>query len=258
MLVTSQFVVLNLPKTGSSFVRQVLKEIHARRRWRWGADRFLKELLLPREGALAGGRDQHGTWSQVPVAYRHLPVVSVIRSPYDKLLSAYRYRWWADHPPVDRETLVRRLPNFPDLSLDEFATLWDLAVERRLGGENPLGLGHQTVQFARFFFREPERAIRALSDDYVDGGAFERDMADVTFLRQERLNEELAGFLGRFRYSPAELELCRRHPRVNETADSATDPRALWTPTALEHVRSRERFLLRILGRRGLRYASPA
>lgn len=258
MLITSQFVVLNLPKTGSSFVREVIKRIYARRRWRWRADRFLKELMLPRGGGRYPGVDQHGWATQVPAAYRHLPLVSVVRSPYERLLSVYEFRWWADHPNLPVAELVRHFPHFPELTLEDFIRLWDWEVTDRLGGSNPLGLGHQTVQFVNFFFRDPQRALRSLSDDYVDSGAFRADMADVTFLRQERLRNELASWLQRFAFAEHEVELCRNHPQVNRTVGGVAPRPSLWTPRALEAVATRERFLLRMLAQLGFPYEAPA
>lgn len=257
MLITSQFVVINLPKTGSSFVRKVMKRIYARRRWRWRADHFLKELMLPRGGGRYPGVDQHGWASQVPEAYRHLPLLSVLRSPHERLLSVYEFRWWADHPFLPVAKLVQAFPRFPDLTLEEFMRMWDWEATERLGGTNPLGLGHQTVQFVNFFFRDPEWALRSLSDDYVESGAFRADMADVSFLRQERLSDELAAWLDRFGFSESEVELCRKHPLVNRAVGGIAERSALWTERALEAIATRERFLLRMMAQLGFHFEAP-
>jgi hypothetical protein len=256
VLVTSRFVVINLPKTGSSFVRQVIKRIYARRRWRWRADRFLKELMLPR--TRYAGVDQHGWVSQIPNAYRHLPIVSVVRNPYERMVSDYDFRWWADHPNLPAEELQRRFPHFPDLSFDEFAEFWDVKATQRLNGENPLGLGFQTVQFVNFFFLNYGRALSSLGDDYVESGAFREDMADVTFLRQERLRDELAAWLQRFDFSEAEVELCRTYPLVNPTIGGMADRRSLWTEKAIATARTRERFLFQMLAQLGVDYQAPS
>jgi hypothetical protein len=256
MLITSHFVVINLPKTGSSFVRAVIKKIYARRRWRWGRDRFLKELILPSVGGSRRERGQHGRLRQVPSAYRHLPLVSVVRNPYEKLLSMFEYSWWKEHPFLPMDELVRIFPHFPHLSLDEFVQMIDTAAERTLGGSNPNALGRQTIQFVRFFFHQPDQVLPRLTDFYVDAGEFRRDMGDVTFLRQERLNDDLADYLARFDFSADELALCRAHPRVNRTR-GVPNRNSLWTPTSVHYVDQKERLLLRMLESRGLSYAAP-
>jgi hypothetical protein len=257
MLITSQFVVLNLPKTGSSFVRAVLKKIHLRRRLRLQRDAALVELMMPRQGSRVDGKDQHGTISQIPERYRHLPVMSVVRNPYDKLMSAYLYRWWTEHPPMPVDELRRALPTFPDLTLDQFVAMWGLAVRQRLGCSVEPEIGHQTLQFVRFFFRNPETAISRLSDEYVQAEAFKDEMGPVTLLRQEALRYEFAAFLGAFGYTVAETALCRRHQPVNVTQGSAGG-KAEWTPEALAYVSEKERHLLGMLRKLGISYDPPS
>ena len=257
MLITSQFVVINLPKTGSSFVRETIKRIYARRRWRWRADRLLKELMLPRSGGLYRGVDQHGWMVHVPDAHRHLPLMSVVRNPYDRLLSHYEFRWWANHPDLPVTELVRQFPHFPDLTLDEFMSMHEFEVAKWLDGCNPLGLGHQTVEFVNFFFRNPQRALRMFSDDYVESGAFKADMGDFTFLRQERLRDDLASFLAQFGFTESETQICQRYPAVNRTAGGVHERHSLWTKHALEKIAMRERFLFAMLDQLGISYDAP-
>ena len=257
MLITRRFVLLNFPKTGSSFVRAVIKAIHRRRRWRLRREAYLKELMLPRGGGDYPGVDQHGGVSQVPERWRHLPLVSVIRSPWERLLSAFEFPFWQHTPPVPRAEAMALLPHFPDIGLDDFVTLWDRAAEHRLGGANPRELGHQTVQFVKFFFRDPPRALARLSDDYVDSGAFRADMADISLLRHERLRDDLAEFLARHDYASDELALARGHARVNETPRGPGSRDALWTPRAAHYVAWNERYLLRMLAGLGLHYFPP-
>jgi hypothetical protein len=258
MLITSRFVVLNLPKTGSSFVRVVLKRIYRRRRWLLRSDTFLRELLLPRANGSLPGRDQHGTASQIPSIYRHLPAVSVIRNPYDKLLSAYEYRWWAEHPLLPLSELMELFPHYPDLSLDDFVDLWRKTAERRLGGANPTRFGHQTLQFVNFFFREPKDVLARFSDDYVGSGEFLRDMIPLTLLRQDRLREGLAAFLQDHGFTAPELRICLTHKQINVTAARSQPRQSLWTAKALDYVAHDERYLFAMLTRLGLAFSAPA
>lgn len=276
MLVTSQFVVLNVPKSGSSFVREVIKSIYKNRdrlhRKRTGmlrtaidrlrrhdvqAEHRLKELILPNIRLRGRPADQHGTYVQVPGRFRNRAVIAVIRNPYDKLVSDYEFRWWAKYPPVPRDQLRNIVPNFPDLSFEEYLRMSECTAAAKLKGRNPLELGNLTIEFVQFFFKNPPEALGRMSDSYVASGQFRRDMAEVIFLRQERLNEDLADVLGRHGFQEEELELCRSHPRVNETVSRDTDRASLWTPWSLHHVRTRERLLLLMLEKLGFHCAPP-
>lgn len=269
MLITSRFVVLNVPKSGSSFVRAALKAVYARRRARAGvgerlraaagfgdSDLFLRELMLPNVRLPDRAPDQHGVRAQVPPQYRQLPLVAVARNPWDKLRSEYEYRWWADHPPLPFRALRGGFPRFPDLSFDEFLRLSDLIAERKLGGLNPLGLGNLTVEFVQFFWPDPAAALAGLNDNHVASGAWEHALGDLTLLRQDRLNAELAAFLARHGFGEDEQAMCLAHPRVNETRPGGT--RAAWTAWGIEHVRAREGRLFAMLDRLGHRYSPPA
>ncbi len=275
MLITSEFVVLNVPKSGSSFVREVIKSIYESRRAagkprsllqralstirkpKDGSELFVKELILPNIRLRGRPADQHGTYAQLPERFRNRPLVAVIRNPYDKLVSDYEFRWWAKYPPLPTQQLLEVVPNFPDLSFDEYLRMSECTAAAKLGGQNPLQLGNLTVEFIQFFFKHPPTALQNVSDSYVDSGEFKEDMAAVTFLRQERLNEDLAAFLDRYGFREDELALCRSHPRVNETVARAPDRASLWTPWALEHVHTRERLLLGMLEQLGFRYVPP-
>jgi hypothetical protein len=133
----------------------------------------------------------------------------------------------------------------------------DLGITQHFGGSNPLELGRQTVEFVNFFFRDPRKALQSLSNDYVDSGAFRVDMADMTFLRQERLRKELASFLERFGFAEDEVALCHKLPPVNRTIGGAADRQSLWTKEALATVATRERFLFRMLAHLGIDCQEP-
>ena len=275
MLVTSKFVLLNVPKSGSSFVREVIKAIYAGRSrkgpqflgWtgfqklippnrRTSPDLSLKELILPNIRLKGRPSDQHGTYSQVPREYRHLPVISVVRNPYEKLVSDFEFRWWSKYPPLP--DLQRTFPAFPEISFDEFLQLSDLIATYKMGGRNPLQIGNLTVEFVQFFFPDPKSVLNKISDDYICSSDFIKDMPCLWLLRQECLRDDLEATLSGFGFSEEELEICRRHPRVNETVARADDRAAYWTAPRVSRFNHRERFLLLMLQQLGFSYGPPA
>jgi hypothetical protein len=272
MLITSRFVVINVPKSGSSFVRSAIKAIYGRRCRRhpisryidrlWipsltaKTDCFLKELILPNTRLPGRPRDQHGVAAQIPQRYRDRKIVSVIRNPYEKIVSEYRFRWWATFPPMPVDRLRALLPDFPDLSFDQFLGLSDHIADAKMGGQNDAAIGNMTVEFVQFFFRDPPDVLRRLSEEYVRSGDFRADMIDTHFLRQECLNDDLAGFLSGHGFDAEEVQLCRDHDPVNVTVNALVE-HVVWTRWALEHFARSERYLLSMLEALDFAYALP-
>lgn len=273
MLITNFFVMLNSPKTGSTFTRTVIKELHRNKLAKQSAIENIlqkfslmkkpmcEELLLPniRLKGVERVPNQHGTYSQIPDRYRHLPVVSIIRNPYSRFMSGYKFRWWASHPPINDLLLDEHFPNFPDLSVDDFVKLAKLIVTHGVLGEKKVSaeVGNQTVQFIQFFFKNPNSILENLTDDYLDAPQVVNDLADITFLRQENLNEDLANFLANFKYSDDEINYVKTRARVNVTKTKTPSDRVLWTQNSIEYVQRRERMLFRLLEMKGIAYKEP-
>lgn len=274
MIVTDSFVLLNHPKTGSTFARTVLKEIHKRRLKRRPLRRklldklgitakpFLQELMLPNIKVPGSTQppNQHGCYCQIPESHQDRPVVTVVRNPYDRFLSIYRFRWWRKHPLFSREILDEHLPSFPDLSLDEFVHYSELAMRYGRMGGRPVNanVGNQTVQFIQMFFRNPQRVLDGLTDAYLDSEQVFEDLAPITFLKQEDLNRQLADFLLQKGYSQEEADYVIAREPVNVTPEKVSDAGSLWTPQALDYVEHHERMIFRILAARGIVYKAPS
>jgi hypothetical protein len=273
MLVTDHFVMLNLPKTGSTFARTVIKEIYedrlnkrslvtrALQRLHMAKRPICEDIMQPniKLGGLNAEPDQHGTYTQIPGEYRGLPVISIVRNPYSRFMSSYEFRWWGAHPPLKKDLVNKHFPHFPNLSVDDFVRLSELDIIHNRLGEKKLNaeVGIQTIQFIQMFFKDPDHVLQNLTDEYLDSSDALNDMADINFLRQEKLNQDLADFLAKIGYSDEEVVYVRSRDRVNVTPKQAPDRNALWTPTALDYVRRKERMIFRILETKGIVYKEP-
>lgn len=272
MIITDRFVVLNMPKTGSTFVRTALRELrHAQLARRSPLARLLdrcgiamapklRELRLPNIRERSGhSTDQHGIWGQIPSRHRAKPVVSVVRNPYDRLLSLYGFRWWVEHPPLDEARLRGLFPTYPELTLEEFLEMRGLELREGWIPHIPLQaeVGPQTVRFIQMFFRDPEAVLRKLDDEYLKSDRFVDDMPEITFLRTENLNGDLHDFLLAQGHDAEEIEFIKTRARVHATRrrDDGGDPP--WTENALRSVAHGERLLFRILAHHGLEYPAP-
>jgi len=267
MIITDRFVVLSNPKTGSTFVRAALKRIHGYDDppkgllplpWRFRTTRGgMSELLLPNLRAPdERPADQHGTLSQIPRAHRGKPVVSVVRDPFSRLLSAYRFQWWRRYPPGPPELLARRFPRFPELTLEEYLRLEEFDASTRLPSPPPdFRVGFQTVQFIQMFFRDPTRVLRGLDDSYLDSDRFLDDLPRIHFLQTEDLNRELHQFLLEAGYPEERVSFILKLPAANTTERPLGA--APWNQQLLAEVLRSERLLFRILRHQGFHYPSP-
>ncbi len=227
MIITDDFVMLNFPKTGSTFAREALIRIYARRpRWlfqrlegRGIARPRLREVMSPSDYAAhqPGFRDPHGTWRQIPHEHAGKPVMSIMRNPLTRYLSLYFYEFWKQTPPAPVEEIRARWPQFPDLSFAEYYELMHAhALGNYFGTARPaIELGLQTVQFIYMFAREPLEVLERIDDAYIDSGDFRDDFPDITFLHQEHLNSELKSFLAGLGVATADLDLIDRKAPAN-------------------------------------------
>lgn len=247
MVITDQFVMLNLPKTGSSFARKALKRVH---HYDALPNKILRKLSLPGSSMIEmylpsldrrfpeGLQDQHGTYRQIPEGHRHKTVVSVIRNPFDRYVSAYLYGWWKTNLHTTKKRLQEAFPCFPDLSFGEYYEMIKLfGRENRLKGISPkIDLGFYTIQFIQFFFREPEKTLRLIDGDYLKQKRYLHDMAEVVFLHQENLNGELYDFLRSLGYPERDIGFIRNAEKVNVTPRG--DNQRRWEDLCSEDLRA--------------------
>ena len=269
MLICDDFNILNFPKTGSTFVRDVIKEIYEAR---YKKNSLLKiaqrlkiieppftELLLPNFQSpnrnTRHGKGQHGAYCQIPERYIDKKIVAVIRNPYEIFLSTYKMGWWQKFYPLKKEELFKRFPEFPNLSINEYIELLKSSTENK----TELHLGSHTVQFIRIFFKNPENVLMNISENYITSeDLYKNDMPEnITFLRQENLNEELANYLSSYNFTPYEIEFVRSHKKVNESENKSIDNNTIWTREALLYVAEYERFLFKIFKDLGADYPNP-
>lgn len=238
MIVTDQFVMLNFPKTGSSFAREVLKRLYGKRRscLRKIAERLHLapptplDLILPKidEEIAYGASGQHGTKRQIPEEYRDRPVMTIARNPFTRYVSLYRFRWWARFPPGRVEEIQAAYPGFPDLSFPDY-----YAMNHRFGGKNRLRdivpkveLGVHTIQFIQFYFRNPEEVLRNIDEAWIEEERYRDELQHITFLHQENLNEELKAFLLGVGIPAAELEFMDLMEHINVTGGDESERHA--------------------------------
>lgn len=233
MIITDDFVMINFPKTGSSFARKVIKKLYSQKCSKGRKALSLlglgnpgyKELMLPNITNAAYKRKfkrvvgQHGVLSQVAEKYSDKPVVSIIRNPFTRYISNYQFKWWEKYPPQNEQVILAKYPHFPELSFQEhYDMMHELGRDNRLAGIKPkIELGIYSIQFIQFFFKNSDEVLSKIDDDYIEQELFREDMGDITFIKQENLNEDLKAFLLSMDISRRELEFIDSMEKVNVT-----------------------------------------
>ena len=216
MILTDTFVMINVPRTGSTFIRTVLRHLH--KPW---SSRGYCELSLPIDRTWKAERlkrrSQHGRLGQIPLSHRHLPVVSVIRHPLDHAVSHYNHKDWWSAPPVDEAMLRSQFPTWPKLSFAEYLDFeHEICLPDVLkDSQTPAEVGNLTVHFLRFFARDPNATLAELTDARIDTGAFASDLPPIHWLRHHRLIDDLSEFLQTMGYPSRQIDRVRRHRPVN-------------------------------------------
>ncbi|MFG0329501.1 MAG: hypothetical protein ACF8PN_06320 [Phycisphaerales bacterium] len=270
MIITPEFVLVNFPKTGSTFARVMLSEIDRRRdqgriaglRRTLGLGRpFYRELMLPnlrREGRRRH-RSQHGTVAQIPERYRDRPVVCVVRNPFDRYVSQFRFGHWKHRPSTPQRDEIRdHFPAFPDLSFEQFLEFCEFERRRyRMAEVSPRSVfGLQTAQFVRMVALRPAAMLNRLDAEHVASGDFVEDLPDLRLLRTDRLNEGLFQLLVGFGYDDEEVAFIRDQGRVLPPGGTERgvddDWKSYYDPPLFERIRERERLLLRMYERLGV------
>jgi len=269
VIITNSFVLLNFPRTGTTFARDALRRLYEREVARSGTrlKRMLgrpcpsfREVMLPIKDTIAaeqsGRISQHGAYWQIPAEARRLPVVSIVRNPFDWIVSNYEYKFWQHNPIWNAAELAERYPGYPDLTFPQYVAMMDEYQVRNLLKGKPLkaDVGPLTLRFLRFYGRDPERMVDQLTDESIDTGRVIDDLGPVEFLHTESLNVELCNFLGRMGFSAADTQFIMALPAINIANSRGGKSWTAYCPPDLEAgIRQKERLLFM----RFPEYASP-
>lgn len=269
MIITDRFVCLSFGRTGSTFVRQSIRQAENRRFGR--GIRWIRNVLGQEtyrhvkhpDIKFGPGRtdilDQHGVYDQTPSEARERPVVMAVRNPFDHHVSKYKYRFWHGHPWTDSQEFRVAFPGFPDLSFADYLRYRDWVADRfrlrDVGGKRP-GTGPLTTEFLQMVCRDHRQVLAEIDLDYLARGSLlEHLPSRLHLLRTERLNHDLRACLRSLGYGADQVDFIReKEPVQPEDKPSRSNPhdwRAYYDKDLCEWMWKREAIgliIYRLLG----------
>jgi len=270
MVTTDRFVYIHMPKTGGTFVTSVLFRIHKPARLPSSRSGLARKILhyvqrcaqspygssLSPYGEIADVEPKHGTCSEIPAPHKDKPILSTIRNPYDWYVSQYEFGWWKrtfmyhpeSHPTPAGSAIehvlpefIQQHPHFPDISFQEFVDLCSGAalVLKERGPD----LGLYSHSFIRFYYRHVPELISRFNRNYLVSGRDTLDRFDVSFIKTNRLNQELYAFLLSMGYRAKDLRFLPELGKILPMGRGRRDDQKwerYYTPVLKDIIREKE------------------
>ena len=199
MIIGDDFVFLHPPKTGGSFVTELLTDIYA--------GRFGRPIV---------NTDKHGWTDRIPVEHRSKQIVTTVRNPFDYYVSHYMFGYWINREVEywlslwDDKEMKKRFPKYPYLTFAEFIQgVLEVGNNHLLAATQPSAgpsqLGPMTVIMLQYLTPNYLELMETLAVS-GDIGALQRSIARTRVLHTESLNQDTYHWLVQLGVPPAIAE----------------------------------------------------
>ena len=188
IVVKDAFVYIHHPKTGGTFVTEMLRKIASEN----------NGFNIEEPPGL-----KHAGIGKIPEKYSNLPVVINVRNVFEHYVSRYKFEWWAEPKHAknmfDLEKVAKIYPDFPKLSFSEFLRLfntWSLRgrmPQKRAEKLASLNIGLNTWVLTRLITPKTIKLLEQI--DELDDETLKSKFQGVRFLRTEKLNSDLYNLL---------------------------------------------------------------
>jgi hypothetical protein len=261
MIITEEFIMLNLPKTGSTFARNAIIKSHRNlnrnlflRIKNFGKKKMFIELKMPnvRDYNPSLKPDQHGTYTQIPEKYLtpSREIVSIIRNPFEGYVSRYKFRWYerVDYTKQQREVIHSKYPEFPNFSFLRYCEFENEFVSQNIydkyGVSMKSGLGILSLQFIQMFSYDVKKMLLSLNESNFQNSDFEIYFPRVSFLRNENLNTDLYKFLLKKGYPIDSIDFILI--KEKENVSNSENIENYLCEKSITFIESKERFLFNL------------
>jgi hypothetical protein len=246
MIITDRFVYIHQPKTGGTFVTEVLSRLYQLKNTDARENRY---------GGLTRRRKHHPC-RKIREADRGKQVLATFRNPYDWYVSQYEFGWWKKEQYLnkyrDRPGFDQRFPTFPDIEFADYVELVN-GASVPAAADAVESLGALTIEFIRFYFKDPAGVFSRIDEEYFASGRYRSDMFDVHFIHTDCLNRELHDFLLGAGYAAEDISFILGLGKIRPETPAEGQARAdhqrwedYYTPELKRVVRRRERHLFTV------------
>ena len=253
MINTGKFIFIHLPKTGGTFVSEIINKMVSKKSFFYKSplkyERIWKDIHKPNSYDIYG---PHGTCEQIAPEHKDLPIVSVFRDPFDRYVSLFKFAWWKKQPEIDPELIKKHYPNYPELSFEEYLEMKnELTIQTSTKGRLKSEIsGFLTLQFIRYFCKNPESVIDQLNND-VDHNyqLIQKHLFEVKFLKTDRLNLSLFDYLKSIGIKDKHINFILKEDRIMPTGGGRKSDdlaKSHFTEETRAYVLKKEQVLLKL------------
>lgn len=259
MIITDNFVMLNFPKTGSTFTRKAIDKVFEhdnslmRLLVRIGfINKPYKELWLPNiYNNTVNNSSQHGCYRLIPEEDKNKTVATIVRNPYGRYVSSYLYEWWKKNPPTDVSKIKIDYPTFPNISFEQYYEIVHRYSRDGLYNNGDINkhkqnFGMYTLLFIQFYSKKPDELMDELDSESIDIERFKNNFSDIVFLKQEDLNNDLKSFLIKMGYDEDKVNKIDLMEKVNVSNKKKNSIKNFITDEILEQINERDKLFFEI------------
>ena len=262
MLLADKFVYIHNPKTGGTFVVEMLRRIHEGQGYHTKISRFIGVCLGKTGGGIVNTGlykiypKHHANCREIPIFFRKKPILSTIRNPYDQYVSEYEYGFWKNDKYrifYDVNKVVEEYPNFPEISFAEYLKIINKYhklknIKTKLDEDNLIGLQSHKL-FWLYCKQNVENFLPKLDKELIDSGRYKEYIYPINWIKTENLNRDLYNFLLDIGYEAEKIQIILDSEKVLPPLPPGGQRRReykwekYYTPELKKYVRHKERIL---------------
>lgn len=202
MIETKDFISVHLPKTGGSFITQVIRHCYTKNQLDLLIHRAQRHFPKALKFYPVRYREhpQHTITRHFPGTVGERKFVMAVRDPVSTYRSGYFFGWWRENKEDLFQTskVKSKWPHWPDLSLDEYCEAKLEFANWKKKVPPQLKVGPLSAELVHYITDDPQAVWKSSHDELDLLNGVNKHLLPMHFLRQSRLQDDLESFLSGF------------------------------------------------------------